>query len=292
MSKKLALLPQCFRSEHETTFKVKLAHDAWRVHVISDLVNEHQTNDQVNAVKAKTADDMQASRIAIWKEIGMLRDKIMSYRKRLLNLKGQMMARDNYLDTRMNAFKNAQGRALVAMERRMNDMHIRMAVVASQQGPPGIPGPDGLPGKPGAQGYPGQRGDRGAPGIIGVTGPRGFDGRDGIPGGIGPHGDMGLPGAMGPAGPPGIPGRRGPMGLYGIAGHGHAGPHGPIGPSGPPGYAGVSGAEGPTGQSIPGKLSLSLSLGLSLSRRPSLTKVRSQLAVLYSSTITNILLQR
>ena len=175
---------------------------------------------------------MQTSRIAIWKEIGMLRKKIMSYRNRLVNLKGQMMSRDNYLDTRTNAFKNAVGRAQVSAERRMNDLHIRMAVIASQSGPPGPAGPDGLAGKPGAQGYPGLRGDIGQPGVIGVTGPRGFDGRDGIPGGIGPKGDMGLPGARGPWGPAGVPGRRGPMGLFGSAGVGLAGPTGPPGPSG------------------------------------------------------------
>lgn len=150
----------------------------------------------------------------------MLRKKITSYRNRLVNIKGQMMSRDNYLDTRMNTFKNAIGRSEVSMERRMNDMHIQMAVVASQSGPAGHDGPDGFAGKPGIQGYPGLRGDRGQPGVIGVTGPRGFDGRDGIPGGLGPKGDMGLPGATGPAGPSGISGRRGPMGLYGTAGAG------------------------------------------------------------------------
>eukprot|EP00802_Teleaulax_amphioxeia_P019199 Tamp_19422.p1 GENE.Tamp_19422~~Tamp_19422.p1 ORF type:complete len:344 (+),score=50.09 Tamp_19422:119-1033(+) len=214
------------------------------------------TDDTVNAVKKKTADNMQESRIAIWKEIGMLRRKIMGYRKRLLDLKGQMMSRDNYLDTRMTSFDNAVGRSKVAMERRLNDMHIQMAVIASQSGPKGAPGPDGLPGKPGAQGYPGLRGDRGMPGVIGVTGPRGFDGRDGIPGGIGPKGDQGLPGRMGPPGPPGVPGRRGPMGLYGSAGVGHAGARGPPGPAGPPGYSGVAGPSGPTGQSIPGQRGL------------------------------------
>lgn len=214
------------------------------------------TEDNLDAVKTKTSDNMQTSRIAIWKEIGMLRKKIMGYRNRLVNLKGQMMSRDNYLDTRMNTFKNAIGRSEVSMERRMNDMHIRMAVVASQSGPKGSPGPDGFSGKPGAQGYPGLRGDRGQPGVIGVTGPRGFDGRDGIPGGLGPKGDMGLPGATGPGGPSGISGRRGPMGLYGIAGAGHQGARGPPGPAGPPGYAGVAGPSGPTGQSIPGQRGL------------------------------------
>ena len=215
-----------------------------------------QADDSIDSVKAKTADDMQTSRIALWKEIGMLRKKIMGYRKRLVDLKGQMMSRDNYLDTRMDNFKNAIGRAKVAMERRMNDMHIKMAVISSQSGPQGAPGPDGYPGKPGVQGYPGERGDRGAPGLIGVTGPRGFDGRDGIPGGIGPKGDMGLPGARGPQGPSGIPGRRGPMGLYGIAGAGHQGSRGPPGPSGPPGYSGVAGPSGGFGQSIPGQRGL------------------------------------
>ena len=123
------------------------------VHLSSHVVF-FQADDSLDAMKAKTADDMQTSRIALWKEINLLRNKIMKYRKRLVNLKGQMMSRDNYLDTRANAFKNAITRSEVAMERRMNDMHIQMARIANDNGPPGAPGPDGIPGKPGALGLP------------------------------------------------------------------------------------------------------------------------------------------
>lgn len=124
----------------------------------------------------------------------------MGYKKRLMDVKSQMMARDNYLDTRMSALDNSIKRSQVSMERRLNDITVKANVIQHEVGPPGAPGEDGKDGPPGPAGYPGPVGERGPPGNIGPAGPRGYDGRDGIPGGVGPKGDMGLPGPEGPQG--------------------------------------------------------------------------------------------
>ncbi|EKX47936.1 hypothetical protein GUITHDRAFT_106483 [Guillardia theta CCMP2712] len=140
--------------------------------------------DNIDDVQSSTSDNMKSSRIALWKEIGKLRRKIMGYKKRLMDVKSQMMARDNYLDTRMSALDNSIKRSQVSMERRLNDITVKANVIQHEVGPPGAPGEDGKDGPPGPAGYPGPVGERGPPGNIGPAGPRGYDGRDGIPGGV------------------------------------------------------------------------------------------------------------
>jgi type VI protein secretion system component Hcp len=91
----------------------------------------------------------------------------------------------------------------------------------NDQGPIGLPGPQGVAGPIGPQGEPGPGGP------AGPIGPQGAPGPQGDPGETGPQGDVG------PAGAPGA--------------NGATGPKGEPGPKGDPGEAGPQGEPGPPG---------------------------------------------
>eukprot|EP00286_Rhodomonas_abbreviata_P028142 CAMPEP_0181313542 /NCGR_PEP_ID=MMETSP1101-20121128/14302_1 /TAXON_ID=46948 /ORGANISM="Rhodomonas abbreviata, Strain Caron Lab Isolate" /LENGTH=294 /DNA_ID=CAMNT_0023420499 /DNA_START=283 /DNA_END=1165 /DNA_ORIENTATION=- len=124
-------------------------------------------NDFTGDTKTKAASDLKTSRIELWKVIGTLRKKIASYKSRLAHAKSQMMSRDNYLAARMHSLDNSIVRNSVAVERRVNDVKVKMAVVANMHGPQGHAGTDGINGADGPAGPPGPRGDLGQAGPMG-----------------------------------------------------------------------------------------------------------------------------
>jgi hypothetical protein len=217
---------------------------------LSELVL--QARDQVEDAAGDMDSSMTASRTALWKTIGQLRNKIKSYRDKLLKMKADMMASDNYIAAREDAVENSVSRAKVSGERMASNMKAKMENIATMTGPPGAAGQPGHDGNPGALGAPGELGEPGRQGAQGETGPRGWDGRDGQFGQVGPKGDAGLPGARGPAGNPGQYGLRGPIGAMGNPGESLQGGRGGAGPEGPPGYPGVTGPSGDAGMSAAG----------------------------------------
>lgn len=76
-----------------------------------------------------------------------------------------------------------------ALNRRLNQLSVTIALVKKKAGPrgaPGASGPTGYPGVPGPQGVPGPRGTEG---IMGPTGIRGTNGAPGVNGHRGPAGN-------------------------------------------------------------------------------------------------------
>jgi hypothetical protein len=53
--------------------------------------------------------------VALWKTVGELRKRLASYQRRLVKAKSNMMARDNYLSSRVEDLQAALGRAKVRL---------------------------------------------------------------------------------------------------------------------------------------------------------------------------------
>ena len=136
---------------------------------LSELVL--QARDQVEDAAGDMDSSMTASRTALWKTIGQLRNKIKSYRDKLLKMKADMMASDNYIAAREDAVENSVSRAKVSGERMASNMKAKMENIATMTGPPGAAGQPGHDGNPGALGAPGELGEPGRQGAQGETGP-------------------------------------------------------------------------------------------------------------------------
>ncbi|WP_265033730.1 collagen-like domain-containing protein [Wolbachia endosymbiont (group A) of Sicus ferrugineus] len=126
------------------------------------------------------------------------------------------------------------------LEKKIENLQLRMESVVAMPGPPG---PRGLPGQRG------KLGPRGLDGLPGIPGEKGEKGQEGgfyavseLTGKPGPKGDQGHPGLNG------LPGEKGDKGAQGRVGpKGDKGDSGPVGPQGVDGAPGVSGEKGDLG---------------------------------------------
>jgi hypothetical protein len=118
-----------------------------------------------------------------------LRVRVAEQKRRLLSESRRITTGDNVNMQKIAQARENEMRDWQALNRRLNQLAVSVALVKKKQGPrgpPGALGPTGYPGVPGPQGPPGPRGGEG---IMGPTGIRGTNGSPGPNGHRGPAGN-------------------------------------------------------------------------------------------------------
>ncbi|KAJ1475448.1 hypothetical protein T484DRAFT_3175203 [Baffinella frigidus] len=135
-----------------------------------DKAQIESVNDQVEGSAEDMDASMKDSRVSLWKTIGQLRNTIKGYRDKLLKMKADMMASDNYIAAREDEVENSVSRSKVSGERLVSNMKAKMENVGVMTGPRGAQGSPGLDGNPGSLGPLGAVGEPGRAGGQGATG--------------------------------------------------------------------------------------------------------------------------
>ena len=118
-----------------------------------------------------------------------LRQRIADQKRRLLAESRRITTGDNVALQKVAQARENEMNDWQALNRRLNQLAVTVALVKKKpgpRGPPGAVGPTGYPGAPGPQGPPGARGGQG---VMGPTGIRGTNGRPGVNGHRGPAGN-------------------------------------------------------------------------------------------------------
>ena len=118
-----------------------------------------------------------------------LRQRIADQKRRLLAESRRITTGDNVALQKVAQARENEMNDWQALNRRLNQLAVTVALVKKKpgpRGPPGAVGPTGYPGAPGPQGPPGARGGEG---VMGPTGIRGTNGRPGVNGHRGPAGN-------------------------------------------------------------------------------------------------------
>jgi len=118
-----------------------------------------------------------------------LRQRVADQKRRLLAETRRITTGDNVSLQKVAQARENEMRDWQALNRRLNQLSVTIALVKKKPGPAGAPGASGPTGYPGAPGPQGVGGARGGEGVMGPTGIRGTNGATGSNGHRGPAGN-------------------------------------------------------------------------------------------------------
>jgi len=158
-----------------------------------DVIAAHekiaQQKDRITRLDQSYHEHYQAMQMKFEALVKSLRKRIADQKRRLLAETRRITTGDNVSLQKVAQARENEMRDWQALNRRLNQLSVTIALLKKKPGPagpPGAAGPTGYPGAPGPQGVPGARGGEG---IMGPTGIRGTNGSPGPNGHRGPAGD-------------------------------------------------------------------------------------------------------